>query len=32
MTRFEKCWSIDTGKGLAGTKPFPYQYPNISQT
>jgi len=36
MTRFEKCWGIYTGKGLAQAilEPylFPYKYPNISQT
>jgi len=25
MTRFEKCWGIYTGKGLARAKPFPVQ-------
>ena len=35
MTRFEKCWGIYTGKGLARKEPelnlFPYKCPNISR-
>jgi len=27
MNRFEKCWDIDAGKGLAGTKSFPASIP-----
>jgi len=36
MTRSQKCWGIYTGKRSARkyfrAKPFPYKYPNISQT